>query len=333
MRKIVFIFIALIAIGQNVCAQGMTATLQSGDNLSVFYGVDAFIEAYSEAKDGDQITLSAGTFDAPIESITKSVKITGVGAYEGSAVAVFASLTASGKNIRIEGIKFTNKLYVSGSTNLIVTRCWIEELNANSNYTNALFDQCVCKNIDGMPYASGFTFKNCTINKFSSTNSVLSLGLISNCVIYYYGYHYAYAKDKNSQPYAVYKNNVLGTYFYSRFLDNHNQIPCQAPSEYYNNVGINMVAGCEESIYFSATGCVSSGNIIKTYTELFGGKENYPAKPQNAPYGDDGTVVGPYGGTGFSEYPAIPRIISKDIDGKTDEDGKINVKIEVKAEN
>jgi hypothetical protein len=66
---------------------------------------------------------------------------------------------------------------------------------------------------------------------------------------------------------------------------------------------------------------------------LFGGKENYPAKPQNAPYGDDGTVVGPYGGTGFSQYPAIPRIISKDIDGKTDEDGKINVKIEVKAEN
>ena len=51
MRKIVFIFIALIAIGQNVCAQGMTATLQSGDNLSVFYGVNAFKEAYEEAKD------------------------------------------------------------------------------------------------------------------------------------------------------------------------------------------------------------------------------------------------------------------------------------------
>ena len=333
MKKLLFAFIALIAMSQNVCAQGLSATLQSGDNLSVFYGVNAFKNAYMEAQDGDQITLSSGTFNAPEGSVSKSVKITGVGAYEESANTIFGSLTASGKNIRIEGIKFTNKLYVSGSTNLIVTRCWMEELTASSDYTNALFDQCVCKNVDGMTYASGFTFKNCTITKFSSTNKDTSLGLIMNCVIYYYGYFGAYAQDKNSQPYAIYKNNVLGTYLYSRYLDNHNQIPCTAPSEYYNNVGLNMKADCDEPVYFAATGCVNSGNVIKTYTELFDGKEKYPAKPLNAPNGDDGTIVGPYGGTGFSQYPAIPRIISKNIDTHTNDEGKINVKIQVKTEN
>jgi hypothetical protein len=73
--------------------------------------------------------------------------------------------------------------------------------------------------------------------------------------------------------------------------------------------------------------------MIMSYEELFGKTRSYPAQPKNAPNGDDGTVVGPYGGTGFSEYPAIPRIISKDIDGKTNDEGQINVKIEVKAEN
>lgn len=326
MRKIVFIFIALIAIGQNVCAQGMTATLQSGDNLSVFYGVDAFIEAYSEAKDGDQITLSAGTFSAPIESITKSVKITGVGAYNESAKTVIASLTASGKDIRIEGIKFTDKLYVSGSNNLIVTRCWAEKMDASSDFTNALFDASVLKEITGMKYAIDFTFKNCTIYCFlSNSNTEYHVGRILNCVIYIWYFRYT---PKVYHPHAIYKNCILGT-------DSGNlggrTMECSAPSEFYNNVGFSI--SNESTRFYFNDGCINSNNLIMTYEELFGKTRSYPAQPKNAPNGDDGTVVGPYGGTGFSEYPAIPRIISKDIDGKTNDEGQINVKIEVKAEN
>jgi hypothetical protein len=42
--------------------------------------------------------------------------------------------------------------------------------------------------------------------------------------------------------------------------------------------------------------------------------------------------VGPEGGTGYKLYPAIPRIISKQIDRQTNAEGKINVNIQVKAE-
>lgn len=45
--------------------------------------------------------------------------------------------------------------------------------------------------------------------------------------------------------------------------------------------------------------------------------------------GDDGTVVGPYGGTGFNITPSIPRIVESKIDSNTDADGKLNVKIKV----
>lgn len=325
MRKIVFIFIALIAIGQNVCAQGMTATLQSGDNLSVFYGVDAFIEAYVEAKDGDQITLSAGTFSAPIESITKSVKITGVGAYETTGNTVFENhLTLSGTDIRIEGIKFPNVLYVSNSVNLIVTRCWIEKLDASSNYTNPLFNECTIKSPTNFIYARSFTIKNCTIKQFSGGNNSdeTNVGNILNTVIY------EWDGAIGGAPYAIYRNCLMGHSYYNGF---NSYLQLKKPSEFYYNIGF---ATDKYAISFKVVGeCINVNNQILKYEDLFNNTMTFPAKPQNAPTGDDGTVVGPYGGTGFSQYPAIPRIISKDIDGKTNDEGQINVKIEVKAEN
>ena len=78
------------------------------------------------------------------------------------------------------------------------------------------------------------------------------------------------------------------------------------------------------------TVCVNEKN---TKADLkFNSFYEYPAHPLDAPLGSDGTAVGPYGGTGFSEYPAIPRIISKSIDSNSNAEGKINVKITVKAE-
>ena len=326
MKKIVFTLFVLIAMSQNVFAQGMTATLQSGENLSVFYGVDAFKEAYAEAKDGDQITLSAGSFNAPDGNITKSVRITGIGAFEESANTIFASLTVAGKDIRIEGVRFTNTLYVSGSNDLIVTRCWVEKLTASSNYTNALFDESVFMEITGMQNAIDFTFKNSTIQYFlSDVNTETHVGRILNCVIYKWYYQYS---PKLIQPHAVYKNCLLGT---DASILGGRTMTCVAPSEYYNNVGFSTSK--ENTVFKFETGCVNTGNQIMTYAELFNSTKSYPAKPQNAPTGEDGTVVGPYGGTGFSQYPAIPRIISKTIDGNTNDEGKINVKIEVKAEN
>ena len=326
MRKILLILVALVGVCLHTSAQGMTATLQSGDNLSVFYGVDAFKEAYTAAIDGDQITLSAGTFNTPEGSITKSVKITGIGAYEESANTVFASLTAAGENVRIEGVKFTNTLYVSGSKNLIVTRCWVEKLSANSNYSNGLFNESVFMEITGMKYAIDFTFKNSTIQYFlTDVNTEDHVGRILNCVIYKWYYQYS---PKLMQPLAIYKNCLLGT---DASILGGRTMTCAAPSEYYYNVGFSTSS--ESTKFVFQTGCVNSGNQIMTYTELFNSKMTYPASPLNAPNGEDGTVVGPNGGTGFSRYPAVPRIISKNIDGSTNDEGKINVKIEVKAEN
>lgn len=321
MRKIVLSLVALVGICLHTSAQGMTATLQSGENLSVFYGIDAFKEAYTEAKDGDQITLSAGTFNAPEGSITKSVKITGVGAFEQSTNTCFSSLTVSGTDIRIEGIRFQTTLYASGSQNLIVKRCWIEELDASSNFQDALFMEDVLIYVKCVQYALGFTFRNCTIGYFTGNqNQQDNVGNITNCVLYY----------SSTLPWAIYRNNILG--------EEHGYgigsypITCASPSEFYYNFLVPRSGFGSTELDFKS-GCINIGNGRLSDSDVFQDQEIYPANPQNVPNGDDGTPVGPYGGTGFSQYPAIPRILSKTIDGKTNDEGKINVILEVKAEN
>ena len=49
--------------------------------------------------------------------------------------------------------------------------------------------------------------------------------------------------------------------------------------------------------------------------------------------GDDGTQVGIYGGdTPFTDVPTNPQITSRQIATKTDNDGKLSVKITVEAQ-
>ena len=79
MKKIFLMMLGLLAMSLQTYAQGLTATLQSGESLSAYYGIEAFKQAYEAAKDGDQITLSAGTFNVPSDALTKGVRITGVG--------------------------------------------------------------------------------------------------------------------------------------------------------------------------------------------------------------------------------------------------------------
>ena len=316
MKKYVFIFIALIAMSQHVCAQGMTATLQSGDSLTVFYGADAFSAAYFYANDGDQITLSAGNFNVPQSNITKSVKITGVGSC-GPSYTSMESLTLTGNDIRVEGIEVTKRLNISCSANLILKRCLVGVLEATSAFYDALFDETVFISfIKGFEYSNGFTFKNCTIKTFSGTTNANDVGLVTNCVIY----------SSGRLPYAIYKNNLLG---YSS-TSSSAVIRCEAPSEFYNNVAFSTSS---YSVRFNfVTGCLNNDNVVKPYSQVLDGTESYPAVPKDVPDGDDGTPVGPFGGSGFSLLPSIPYIVSSTIDNSTNDEGKINVKITVGVE-
>ena len=76
-----------------------------------------------------------------------------------------------------------------------------------------------------------------------------------------------------------------------------------------------------------------NGNSSSTWDDLFNEDVQWydPAYINTTALGDDGTVVGPYGGTGFSLYPSIPRITESKIDTYTDGEGMLNVKVKVEV--
>lgn len=343
-------FVILISTSTHSFADGLTATLQQGEMMTPFYGVNAFKEAYTAAQDGAVITLSSGKFN-DVATISKQITVIGAYAFRAtsSETTILGSTTVANHNVKIEGIYFSGTVTLGTSSlssikNCIIKRCWIEtSLTGAYKHESTLVDQCVIKTEQAMSKSQNYCIKNSTIDYFAEMNSTTNLAYITNCVIWHwFGCTYSSSKYmENStykRPYAIYKNNYLGMY---KTESSTITVSLTSPSEYYNNLFCqtymkkdyqdsepysfikNIYISCESGVVFD--GNVKDDQKFKAYFQ-------YPAQPIDAPIGSDGTAVGPYGGTGFSEYPAIPRVTSKTIDSNSDAEGKINVMITVKAE-
>ena len=93
----------------------LTATLKHGDNITAFYGIDAFVEAHEAAVAGDVITLSSGTFNPPY--INRAITLRGAGCVDDPELST-ALTSISGRtsfnvedgdqHMTIEGIHFTD---------------------------------------------------------------------------------------------------------------------------------------------------------------------------------------------------------------------------------
>ena len=335
MKKILLFSVALFTMSASYAGDALTATLQQGNNMKAFYGVDAFKEAYAAASNGAVITLSAGTFNT-VDSVAKSVSIVGsYGFSNNSSIdrTIMSSMRISANNVKVEGIYFTN-VYIGSVSNCHIKRCNIgDNLRSTATHTNTLIDQCVVYYAD---YAIGnginYTIQNSTIARFYAMNTTDNIAHITNCVVWSW---YSQSNNSYKQPYAIYLNNVLGGFNGS----SNASITNSTYSEFYYNLFINIYSS-STAITFSATfpnGCVNKGNVSgKNWSDYYSDYIwKYPAanmKSGATMLGMDGTTVGLWGGSGFSYSPAIPRVTSSTIDNATDADGKINVKISAKAE-
>lgn len=165
-------------------------------------------------------------------------------------------------------------------------------------------------------------------------------------------------------PYGVFKNCILGqrdydyTTTYGSYVANSNYwqgfylgILRKSSNEYYNNVFFLYPYQATASSTYSdevydelktmemnntlVESQTVQGNTTSTWAALFKDGEDvnwWEVLKDDIPFtGDDGTVVGPYGGTGFSINPSIPRIVESKIDSNTDADGQLNVRIKVEV--
>lgn len=350
MKKSFLILVTLVMMSANVFADGLTATLQQGDKMTPFYGVDAFKNAYAAADSGAVITLSAGAFNI-VNSIDKPMKLVGNFGLDASSVerTILSSLAINANKVTIDGIYFSGNLTLGNISDCKISHSWIEDTlkysSTESWHTNTVIDQCVIKTETAIKQGKNYTVKNSTINKFSELNTSSNIAYISNCVIYTFVYNHSGPSSAGSTynpsvPVAIYKNNVLGVdvtdyyYFgYSDYYYHYYNIYFSGPSEFYynmfpiNHYNYSKSASSKTTINYLA-GCTNIGNTKTEWSSCLTSSQ-YPSTPKNPGNGQDGTLRGPQGGTGFSLYPNIPRITSSTIDSSTDNDGKLNVTIKV----
>ena len=140
---------ALLCATMLVFAQNSTQTalLQHGDEITTFYGADAFINAYTAATHSDIITLSSGTFNAA-PSMGKAITLRGAGCVSDDELNMLPTIIAGDfatynpvsndhYYLTVEGIFFDGIITVNGQNAPVFIRCNFNEIKWNSEGSSA----------------------------------------------------------------------------------------------------------------------------------------------------------------------------------------------------
>lgn len=321
----VFFVVVFLLYTSVVRSQGLTATLQKGDNMTAFYGITAFKDAVAAADDeGNVITLSEGTFNTGTSSvpmeISKSITIIGNGGTTPSAKTSLEYLNITGNKVRVENV-FIDVVSLGEVIDVAFFRSYINRIKSTAVHINTLIDQCKVDYDFAIEKGKNYCIKNSVINHLSYSNSTLDLAYIENCIIF--SFMSPNGNPIVNGPYAIYKNNII--------LIETNRTILSKPSQAFNNIFISPSSCCSLDI-------MKNNKFGITQKQIFGDTCSFSynmgsMKVVDDTYtGEDGTPVGIFGGTGCSTTPTNPQITEKVIDSHTDKDGKINVKITVKAQ-
>ena len=324
-----------VAGTKNTFAQTQLATLQHGDDLSVFYGANAFVEAHTAAVGGDIITLSGGTF-TPC-TITKGITLRGAGC-ENDTVAntiptifgsdIMLNVADNVNFLNVEGILFNCIVRVYKLNNPQFTRCYMNEFhcykfNADDFCRNAQFVNCFVKKFNNQICTCTMLI-NSVVNQFESSSD-------SDCSAYnsIISFHTSSIYNLNAFN-CIVKSNVSGSASYYAHQ-----------SSFINCIGIKGNASSSYAFPFYncyTSNCVtynSWGEVFETFTGTFEYGASFVLKDEIATgfHGTDGTQAGIYGG--FVPYdirPAYMVLKRCNVANRTTIDGKLSVDIEVIAE-
>lgn len=343
LKKLLLALICLPVAFAGFSAQ-LTATLQSGDKVTPFYGASSFVDAYNAAIDGDVITLSPGLFTDT--EIQKSITVIGTYAFstDDSKTTRFSSLTVSADNVTLEGLRFTGTLLIKGADQLTISRCYIPILSEaektdHKYHDNTIITDCLVDKFNAMALSKNAVLRNCCINYFSNTNKSANIALIENCNIPLFAFCDNTTYNIYSTPYAIYRNCFLGLYsgnYYDNKINGSREpsVSFSAPTEFHGN--------CFKPTYYLAItngyckkwnitygSCVTEDNVTEFSSSEVKDKTKVGQYSNVLPYNYYSKKS--YGPVDHKSYPAIPSITSSEIDTKTDAEGNLHVKISATA--
>lgn len=330
MKKLLFSLVATIVGAMGMYAQNSyVATLDHEGTITCYYGSSAISYAVNASVDGDVITVSAGIFNS-FSISGKAITIRGAGILKGNDNAytsIMSGTTCSiGSNVTIEGIRFANVWYNSGTNGTTFNKCTFQTLkqgSAQSAMENCTFVNCIINIIQMNNYCKDNIFRNCyiagyitgstpyfynatLINSFIRYNNSINNCNFTNCII-----STNQIGASNSLAYCICINNSTFTEY-----------------QYYGSCDkTNCVYGTTDfyGLFKSWNDAIDTDNVNASSFEL--------TDDAKATYlGIDGTQVGMLGGDyPYSPVVSIPRITTCEVAEKATADGKLNVNIAVTA--
>lgn len=340
MKKSVLILVLLFEFFQ-INAQTKVA-LHSGNDVTIYSGASAFVDAYNAAVNGDLIYLPGGNNTAPA-LINKTLTIRGVGHYPQATAAtnkttIIGNVTIGGNadNLILEGIHVTGTLIFANNQKadfVTLLRNRFGAITYQGNNTtpseNHLIRECI---IDG------------NFNGSNAQNINLSNNIIGGNI-------------EHGSNFIVQNNLFIGNplhafvYFHNSTIKNNIFFHAYTSASYHL-VHSNCVGNIIEKNIFRHTniGAANSTLLDNYYTvDLINLFENLPtatfnynqdysllAAAQTNYLGTDNTQVSIYGGQYPYKTNAVPRnpsITAKTIAGESNSDGQLPVQITVEAQN
>lgn len=324
----------------NAFAQDQVATLQHSGEITVFYGGNAFIDAYNAANTSDVITLSGGTFN--VCDIDKAITIHGAG-------YVYNTLMMT------EPTKFTGSLHFGGGSeteHIVVEGIYFGN---NTYYTNLSFAEFKkCYFVGGItpsgnsPSANSLRFLNCIIGGGYSDfqcKGVTNIVFI-NSIVRRLDYFESQSIEKNIIAYnsfvsfKKYTNGSTGTGYNSpKYCDLTNCIVSIADEDCIPNNTCTLInCICITNGYGSLLQNAVNTNCMEVETEsevFISGGNSYILLDEIATsfFGTDGTEVGIHGGMcPWSNQPRYMLMRRCTVGSRTTDDGHLSVDIEVVTE-
>lgn len=328
MKRIIFA-ICTILCANVLLAQEQLATLKHNDSISVYYGQNAFVEAYNAAANGDIITLSDGIFNAP-SRVQKGITVRGNGAFAdtarhstGTRFRDSFDLLNLGDSLHFEaeGIYF-GTFEAPGSYDVVITRC----------YVSSIYD------IDGLQA------RNCIIRSGGNGSTQTSgsdsrYNTYINCILTGPGIPYTLPEN------VICNNSIIIGNGESSYMDyQYNNCIVIKDGTTTDTILSSAVRNSVLIGYTGASSINSSGNVAMSLSDVFENwdgetlstdLETYVLKSSvsNSILGLDGREVGIFGGAiPFDWTPTYSVIKRLDVPNTPDENGMLNIDVEFLTE-
>ena len=299
-RSIVFSLMALCyAMVAKAQSDQISATLQTGNVVSVYLGSNALINAYNDAADeGSIITLTSGTFATPT-NIQKSITIYGTGWEEDTSNGIKPSVINGSLNIfsgsddtnlkqvTLEGVS-VGDISIKQINNLYIKKCGIYNFNIyGNNAKNADILQSKINVFYGEYKIAGLNFQNCCIYHMRSATDDSQIW-VDHCII----------TGEQQTCKALYTNCIIPGN--SGFTGGVVLKDCI--------IGRSAVTGVEsEHCWWKVNMSTLFSDVNNVY---YAAGRTYELQDPSTYTSSDGSVVGLTGGLGWNRIPSTPVVKS-----------------------